>query len=172
MSLDISIYSLQLRKLGEDYFYQQISRADYLAQRKQIFDTIQQDLNIEDDGSDEETDDGLHTTFQDKLDSVIHAGPDPTLNDADDITTLYSPDDLPETDEPIEAVDINDVLNMTNEPELEPEYDSDTETVPDRTSEASEADQAGEADEAEKKTGTSAAKIGELVDTLTTLLKK
>lgn len=41
MSEDMEKYSQQLRQLVEEYYQQQLSRADYRAQRKVLFDQIE-----------------------------------------------------------------------------------------------------------------------------------
>lgn len=45
MNIQIPRYSEQLRKLTDDYFYQQISTEEYRLQRKQILDAIDRDIN-------------------------------------------------------------------------------------------------------------------------------
>lgn len=45
MTLDIRKFSERLRKINDDYLHQQINRGEYLAQRKIIFDDIEQALS-------------------------------------------------------------------------------------------------------------------------------
>ena len=44
MSDDMIKYAQQLRRLVEDYYYQQMTADDYRAQRKLIFDHIENEL--------------------------------------------------------------------------------------------------------------------------------